>query len=148
MTQQSKLNLDQILDEIHEIPKEPELKELIQIEHRRAELQRLYEGVAGCGCDDCQQLYQTIDLREYGSRVAYFGDFVLIAEKSRKNARADGSSGSLDSVSLPSPSKGEAVSEMLPDGGMLPRIMKHRGRPRKEGEVSRITRWRRRQRKE
>jgi hypothetical protein len=52
----------------------------IREEHYRAELQRLSEGWAGCGCSFCQELYKSIDLSKYGNRVKQHGDAVFILE--------------------------------------------------------------------
>ncbi len=120
-----------------------DLKAQIKAEHNRAELQRLDAGMAGCGCSDCQALYKTLDLNKYANRVSDSGDTILIAEKSRQSSRVDDVSSSPESVCLPLPDEEEVVSKMLPDYRILPRIMKHRGRPRKQGEVSRVTQWRR-----
>lgn len=57
---------------------EYELKAQIREEHRRAELQRLEEGQDGCGCPECQELYKTLDLTQYGSRVIRSGGVVII----------------------------------------------------------------------
>jgi len=47
--------------------------------HNQAELLRLYMGMDGCGCAECQEYYKTLDLSKYGSRVKRFGDFVIIS---------------------------------------------------------------------
>lgn len=120
-----------------------DLKAQIKAEHNRAELQRLDAGMAGCGCSDCQALYRTLDLSKYSNWVSDFGDTILVAEKSRQSSRVDDVSSSPESVCLLLPDKEEVVSKMLSDCRILPRIMKHRGRPRKQGEVSRVTQWRR-----
>ncbi len=119
------------------------LTEQIKAEHTRAELQRLDADMAGCGCSDCQALYKTLDLNKYANRVSDSGDTILIAEKSRQSSRVDDVSSSPESVCLRLPDKEDVVSKMLPDCRILPRIMKHRGRPRKQGKVSRVTQWRR-----
>ncbi len=62
-----------------QLPPAQDLKPLIAAEHIRAELQRLDDGWPGCGCADCQELYKTIDLKKYGSRVARYGDQIVIA---------------------------------------------------------------------
>lgn len=43
-------------------------KEILK-EHRRAELQRIKDGWAGCGCSICQDLYKTIDIDSLGDRA-------------------------------------------------------------------------------
>lgn len=50
-------------------------------EHRRAEIERLDNGWAGCGCDICQALYKELDLTKYGPRVKRYGDIIAIAER-------------------------------------------------------------------
>ena len=42
----------------------------IKQEHRDAELLRLRKGMDGCGCRECQDFYQLIDLSVYGERVS------------------------------------------------------------------------------
>ncbi len=56
------------------------LEAAIRKEHFRAELQRLNEGWAGCGCSDCQQLYGTLDHSKYGTRVSYLDSVVVVGE--------------------------------------------------------------------
>ena len=75
----------ELIEKQPEKPADYDLKALIREEHHRAELQRLDEGQAGCGCDLCQQFYKTLDLTRYGSRVTYYGDLVFIDEKKRQD---------------------------------------------------------------
>jgi len=154
-----------------------DLKAQIKAEHHRAELQRLDSGMAGCGCSDCQQLYRTLDLTKYGSRVVNSVGVILINEKqqapdywsadgsifihygkkwgvNKKGARVclDNVRDTPQSDCLVVQDKQDSVSKLL-DGEILPPItkdsqkevvMKHPGgRPRKPGEVSRVTQWRR-----
>lgn len=58
-----------------------DLSALIKKEHQRAELQRLDEGWPGCGCLACQELYKTLDLSKYGSRVKRHGAVIAISEQ-------------------------------------------------------------------
>lgn len=133
-----------------------DLRAWINEEHHLAELERLRAGYDGCGCIDCQELYKTLDLSRYGSRVASYGDFILIAagktcadlwekyhlEKPYQNGIE----------TIPEEQKGVAK---IVDKGILPLIdtqaegngfMQHskkRGRPTKSGLVHRTTKWRR-----
>ncbi len=75
----------EVLPETEQPKPSGDLKALIRQEHRQAELQRLDEGYAGCGCAECQELYKTLDLTRYGNRVAYCGELVIIAEKKRQD---------------------------------------------------------------
>lgn len=120
-----------------------ELQDLIKEEHRRAELERLRLGEECCGCRDCQQLYSTLDLSEYGSRVIRVGGEVLMITASKNGS--DSSQRKLEAD--------KAVSK-IPKHESLPStdirlqpagIMKPRGRPRKAdtAAVSRTTAWRR-----
>jgi hypothetical protein len=52
----------------------------IESEHRRAELQRLEQGWAGCGCGLCQDFYRTLDLSKFGARVKVNAGQVTISE--------------------------------------------------------------------
>lgn len=65
------------------------LKEQILQEHQRAELQRLNDGWAGCGCADCQDFYKSIELTNYGERVQHTADIITINEDSRKLNQAN-----------------------------------------------------------
>lgn len=53
-------------------------------DHHRAELQRLEQGQAGCGCSDCQALYKTLDLSKFGSRVFQLDGHISIGEGKNK----------------------------------------------------------------
>ena len=50
----------------------------IKVDHSIAELERLDAGMDGCGCQDCQDFYKTINLNVYGDRVRYFHDTIII----------------------------------------------------------------------
>lgn len=63
----------------------PDWKQEMWKEHRRAELQRLDEGLPGCGCPVCQELYRELDLSRYGGRVSRQEDIVSIAERRSKD---------------------------------------------------------------
>lgn len=125
------------------------MKELILIEHRRAELQRLDLGMDGCGCSDCQELYKTLDLTRYGSRVIRIDGIVTIKEKSRK--KPDSENALTDNQPLPDEKQG--VTKIKDDKRLLPDtqqgdngiMLRRRGRPQKpDGEpVSRMTLYRR-----
>jgi hypothetical protein len=52
--------------------------EVVKHDHRQAELLRLDMGMEGCGCADCQELYRSIDLDNYGARVQRFQDIIII----------------------------------------------------------------------
>ncbi len=166
----------------HQPPADWDMSALIKLEHRRAELQRLNSSLDGCGCALCQELYASLDLSRYGSRVTHSGDCILIiAGKTGADPHlietadrwsADDSvfihhgqswgvskSGRrvlLKDSSLASQDGQEAVSKLLPDSlKSIPTpkqaqkrvVMKHRGgRPKKQGQVSRATSWRRRKR--
>lgn len=139
------------------LPPAQDLKALIRQEHKRAELQRLDEGMDGCGCSDCQELYKTLDLSKYGNRVTNFGDTVLIGEKWEVSKSAasvhlgdDRDTPQTDCLPLPAITIG--VSKLIGGGILLPTtkdspkkvVMKHHGgRPRKQGKVSKVTLWRR-----
>ena len=97
------------------LPPAPDLKALILAEHRRAELQRLEEGQAGCGCSDCQLFYQTIDLSKYGRRVKTLDGYVLIVEKARQAADSD----TVQTDCLPLPDKQGRVTK-LPSDSLIP----------------------------
>lgn len=59
---------------------QPDLKDLIEAEHRKAELERLLAGYEGCGCTDCQQFYSSINLGQFGDRVKeYAGTISILA---------------------------------------------------------------------
>jgi hypothetical protein len=122
-------------------------------EHCRAELERLNAGFEGCGCAECQALYQKIDLEKYEARVIRAAGVITIVagkagaenwEKHHQEEPPDGSDSPLH--------RRKAVSKILAGKELPPEdaqiqdtgIMKHRGRPRKEGEISRTTAWRRR----
>lgn len=123
----------------------------ILTEHHRSEFQRLEQGQAGCGCSDCQDFYNTLDLSKYGKRVLHLEGFIYIcaakskAEDTPQNG-IDGLSDAKDVITtIP------CHEELLPlsdttdtkDGIMLHR---RRGRPRKPTDepVCRMTEWRRR----
>ncbi|MFC1847644.1 hypothetical protein ACFLW5_02390 [Chloroflexota bacterium] len=81
MTQQLTFNFER-LPEPKPLPEDPfDITAWILEEHQKAELQRLTDGWAGCGCADCQRLYKETDIARYGSRVVYSGDIVIIKEK-------------------------------------------------------------------
>ena len=50
----------------------------IKQEHRDSELLRLRKGMDGCGCSECQDFYQLIDLSVYGDRVERYSDVITI----------------------------------------------------------------------
>ena len=50
----------------------------IKQEHRDSELLRLRKGMDGCGCSECQDFYQLIDLSVYGDRVKRYSDVITI----------------------------------------------------------------------
>ncbi|MBI4188044.1 MAG: hypothetical protein HY529_02445 [Chloroflexi bacterium] len=60
------------------LPPAQDLKSLIKAEHHHAELERLRAGYDGCGCADCQQLYETLDLGKYGKRVVKEAGIIII----------------------------------------------------------------------
>ncbi len=125
-----------------------ELKREILKEHHRAELQRLEQGQAGCGCPDRQKLYESLDLSQYGDRVLYLDGFISVCATKKKGE--DTGQDSTDGLPQPSVAVAKILTrEILPpddtpntkDG-----IMLHRGRPRKAPDepVHRVTEWRRR----
>lgn len=146
-----------------------DLKAEIRKEHYRAELQRLNKGMEGCGCSFCQELYKTLDLSKYGSRVKHFGDFVIVAAKQmmkikekEKNIPPSQNQVAATPTIIHETHQNEnlAVSKIKPEeviGGVSKRILhkakktgilKHRGRPRKNGQLSRMTEYRRAKEKE
>lgn len=147
---------------------ETDLKTWVSDEHRQAELERLRAGYDGCGCVDCQVLYDTLDLKKYGNRVLCEGSITAITAgragadlwetyNTRDYWTPEGifvlggkAEPSLDGIEG-SCSKQDDVSK-IPDKGIIPTdsiqegktgIMKQRGRPRKTGVISRVTAWRR-----
>jgi len=62
------------------VESELNIKDWIREEHQRAELERLETGWEGCGCRDCQEFYQTIDLSRYGNRVIRSEDAITVLE--------------------------------------------------------------------
>lgn len=134
-----------------------ELRDAIKQEHRRAEVKRLDEGWAGCGCGDCQALYRAIDLAKYGDRVIRFDNLIIVTEAKRPRrpdnategddtGESGAAGGTPDVAKIQNKeSMGETImrhtdSDCAKDGDGL----KHRGRPPKAGEVHRSTLWRRR----
>ncbi len=138
-----------------------DLKALISQEHRRAELERLDAGWDGCGCADCQAFYSEIDLEKYGGRVIDTGGTIVV-KAARTGVAQTGVWGCADPVdNIPgddvlSPSiitqdgdsgvskiKDDTFIDPPSDQAQESGIMKQRGRPRKFGQVSRTTAWRR-----
>ena len=140
---------------------EPTMTELIKIEHRRADLQRLDSGLDGCGCSDCQELYREIDLSKYGGRVVRTNDIILIKEKQQvadhwtedgqyfvhygrrwavnkqgQRICLDPPGQPLQSPSEASPDKQQGVAKVVPDSLIPEPIMQQekgsKGRPQKE----------------
>lgn len=146
------------------LPPEQDLKAEIKKEHLQAELLRLRAGYDGCGCADCQGLYQVIDLKKYGARVKRYFDTIIImsgqtgADLWEQYHPPEPGGDDVLSDYLGGQAAQQAVSK-LPANGLLPpgdnsgvnppAVMKHPGgRPRKSGEVSRVTAWRREKEKQ
>lgn len=131
---------------------ESELKELIKMEHRRAELQRLDDGFDGCGCQDCQAFYRELDLSKYGNRVSYFGDIVLISERRKRpeplNAFLDHLDGQEGVTKIHDKGNIPPATAQAQDAGIMQQEKRTRGRPRKDGPVNRVTLWRRQRKSE
>ena len=128
------------------------LRDEIRKEHNRAELERLRAGFEGCGCTECQELYATLNLSWYGERVKKDGNIISISagksgadlwDKYHTETPPDSGEG------FPKTRNGVSKitsKEIIPDKDIQAQetgIMKQRGRPRKQGEFSRVTRWRR-----
>jgi len=133
-----------------ELPPKQNLKRSAQRDHQRAEILRLDLGLEGCGCSDCQALYQQIDLEKYGHRVKRYAGTVLIM--GRAATGPDGPGNTPESGDKAPPAPRNRVSK-LHSGSETPRKSKQvvlihpGGRPRKSREepVSRMTAWRRRE---
>lgn len=146
-----------------------DLKAEIRKEHYRAELQRLNKGMEGCGCSLCQELYKTMDLSKYGTRVKHYGDFVMVAAKQVvkiKEKEENTPPSEKQVVDTPTNEDGThhnqnlvvskftteevigGVPKTILHKGKKTGVLKHRGRPRKNGQLSRMTEWRRQKEKE
>lgn len=164
------------------LPPPQDLKDLIQVEHCRSELERLSAGYDGCGCLACQEFYKTLDLEEYGERVITDGGGLVVIVAGRKGGtlwkqyHQDEKFRPFPKKEVPEnppetikenlvadapPKRGKThqdakiVVTKIPGGELslgenITVIMQHekkrlRGRPIKEGKVTRMTEWRRRQ---
>jgi hypothetical protein len=114
-------------------------------DHWDAELLRIKQGLDGCGCDICQELYLSgiINLEDYGSRVIHIGSVI--------NIKA-GEKGATIPIKpdIPQYNELETVSKMEPVESYRPSVennyempKKRPGRPRKIDGLSATTIWRR-----
>lgn len=62
------------------LPPAVDLQAEIRKEHHATELMRIRSGLAGCGCDTCQELYRQLDLDKFGKRVISFNSISVIVE--------------------------------------------------------------------
>ena len=88
--------------------------------HTTAELLRLESGMPGCGCDECQRFYKTLDLSVYGDRVKRMYGVVYIVGRLPTAPKPE------DSVEQ------EPVSKIKDEAVDIPVIIetkKKRGRP-------------------
>ena len=117
--------------------------------HNEAELLRLRHGFEGCACSICQDLYRRSDLSCFGSRVKTFSDFTLVVAGTsgadlHQEFTEDGEL--IRKALAPAPVRREPVTkteceETVTDNYVTP--LKRRGRPVKNGEVSKRTEYRR-----
>jgi hypothetical protein len=138
--------------------------EYILSNHQQTELERLRAGYDGCGCLECQELYNTIDLSVYGDRIINTAESICViagrtgADKWReyhKNGDKEGRS----ELSVKTHNQKFMVSKIVSDeisvtppktspntdiGLWLPPVKGGRGRPRLESGGSRMTQYRRR----
>jgi len=125
----------------------------IQEEHHRAELQRIREGMDGCGCSCCQELYQNIGLEKYGSRVIHHNSSIFV--------KAGETGQGIAPVYVEKPPEPKKVVTKIISKGILPPQKSHaqkggimlqgkRGRPAKPKgeEVTRMTLYRRKKKLE
>lgn len=130
-----------------ELPPIQDLKELILKGHQEDELLRIRAGQDGCGCLTCQAFYETIDLAVFGARVKRY-DGIISIEAGRTGADLWGIYHPDDLLS--------PAGNVLPNEGVVSKIkseglhgeagilkQERRGRPRKDGKISRVTAWRR-----
>jgi len=133
-----------------------ELQERIQKDHQEAEILRLRAGYDGCGCADCQEFYKTLDLSVYKDRVLTMAGVTCIVagragadkwkeyhqneDNNRATARHETLRNGVDNVTKIK--DGESPLSNMPDN-FVTTEKRGKGRPKKAGEVSRMTAWRR-----
>jgi hypothetical protein len=89
--------------------------EQIKLTHQQAELQRLDDGMDGCGCPECQELYKTIDLEKYGARVHRFHDVVLIAAGAKVSHAKSNDKDTPETPAPPLPKQLDLDKSVVPD---------------------------------
>jgi hypothetical protein len=138
-----------------------ETKERTNRDHQTAELKRLRAGYDGCSCQDCQEFYKTLDLSLYGDRVIRLADVICIVAgrigaESWREYHQGTEGGVVSATRAKAGDENNVVSKIKADEIHQPRPSvnfdtcekRGRGRPRKTGEISRMTVWRREQEKQ